>query len=204
MVERSAAVDQFDPRQLVGAQLIGLDGKRIGKIGQVFLDDQTGTPQWVSVQTGVFGGRNRFVPLSGARLANGHVEVPFSKDQVKDAPSIDADGDIGEAEEASLYRYYGLEQAALYSRLGEPSGGPGYVARDEPEGYDPSRPSVDDAIPRSQERRRAAAERVEGRRARVRRYVMTGQQASAAVKREETRAEHEPVRDANRDASGGG
>ena len=198
-------MDQFDPRQLVGAQLIGLDGKRVGTIGQVFLDDQTGTPQWVSVQTGVFGGRKRFVPLSGARLArHGHVEVPFSKDQVKDAPSIAADGDIGEAEEASLYRYYGLEQAALYSGLGERSGEPGYLARDEPGEYDASRPRVDDALPRPQERRRAAAERVEGSPARLRRYDMTGQQASAPVRREEARAEHEPVGDATRDASGGG
>ena len=186
-------MDQFDPRQLVGAQLIGPGGKRVGKIGQVFLDDQTGTPQRVSVQTGVFGGRNSLVPLSGARFArHGHVEVPYSKDQVKDAPSIAADGDIGEAEEASLYHYYGLEQAALYSRLGEPSGEPGYVAWGEPEGYATSRPRVDAAIPRSQERRRAAAERVEGSRARLRRYDMTGQQASAPVRREEARAEHEP------------
>jgi hypothetical protein len=133
-VERSAAVNQFDPRQLVGAQLVGPGEKRIGTIGQVLLDDRTGAPQWVTVRMGPVGRRTRMVPLSAARLApNGDIEVPYLKDQVKDAPSVTVnDGHISEAEEASLYRYYGSEQAGVDRDAGETSSGPRHLARTGP------------------------------------------------------------------------
>jgi hypothetical protein len=132
-VERSAAMDRFDPQQLVGARLVGPGEKRIGKIGQVLLDDRTGAAQWLTVRTGLFRGRASLVPLSGARLANnGDIQVPYSKDQVKDAPSVPVDGGhLSEADEASLYRYYGLEQAGLSREAGQPSGGPRHLARTE-------------------------------------------------------------------------
>src|SRR4051795_13652396 len=102
----SSVNDHIDAEQLVGAQLVGAGQEKIGKIGQVFLDDQTGTPQWVTVKTGLLGGSESFVPLAGAQLAGeGELCVPYGKDQVKDAPSVDlADGHISEAEEAALYR----------------------------------------------------------------------------------------------------
>ena len=61
-------MNQFDPQQLVGARLIGPGDRRIGRIRDVFLDDETGAPQWVTVQTALFRGRTSFVPLSGARV----------------------------------------------------------------------------------------------------------------------------------------
>jgi hypothetical protein len=102
--------EQLDPGQLVGSQLVDSGQQRIGKVGQVFLDDETSTPQWVTVHTGLFGARESFVPLSGAQLVgDGDLQVPYSKDQVKDAPSVDAEaGHLSETEEAALYRYYGL------------------------------------------------------------------------------------------------
>ncbi len=66
----------IDAQQLVGAQLVGAGQERIGKIGNVFLDDETGTPQWVTVKTGLLGGGESFVPQAAAAQTGGEVRVP--------------------------------------------------------------------------------------------------------------------------------
>jgi uncharacterized protein (TIGR02271 family) len=93
---------------LAGATVIGEDGSRIGKVGQVYLDDQSGAPQWVTVSTGLFGTSESFVPLEAATLEGDDLRVPYSKDLVKDAPRVDPDGHLEESEEARLYEHYGL------------------------------------------------------------------------------------------------
>ncbi|HYJ75167.1 MAG TPA: PRC and DUF2382 domain-containing protein [Kineosporiaceae bacterium] len=191
--------EQLNPERLVGSQLVDSGSQRIGKIGQVFLDDETATPQWVTVQTGFFGSRESFVPLAGAHVGDdGDLQVPYSKDQVKDAPSLDAaDGHLSEAEEAALYRYYGLGQTETFGRTGE---GERTWARGGDQGHDTSGPTTDDAMTRSEERLRAATERVEAGRARLRKYVVTEQQqVTVPVSREQVRLEREPVTDANVD-----
>jgi uncharacterized protein (TIGR02271 family) len=185
--------EQLKPEQLVGSELVDSGHQRIGKVGQVFLDDETSTPQWVTVQTGLFGTRESFVPLAGAHVGDdGDLQVPYSKDQVKDAPSLDAeDGHLSEAEEAALYRHYGLGQTETFG---------GTWARSGDQGHDTSGPTTDDAMTRSEERLRAATERVEAGRARLRKYVVTEQQqVTVPVSREQVRLEREPVTDANVD-----
>ena len=49
------------------------------------------------------------MPLRNASPAEDTLRVPYDKDQVKDAPRIDADGELSQSEEAQLYRHYGLE-----------------------------------------------------------------------------------------------
>jgi uncharacterized protein (TIGR02271 family) len=189
--------EQLNPGQLVGSQLVDSGQQRIGKVGQVFLDDETSTPQWVTVHTGLFGARESFVPLAGAHVVGqGDLQVPYSKDQVKDAPSMDADGGhLSEAEEAALYRYYGLGQAEAFAGSGE---GRETWAGDQ--GHDTSGPTTDDAMTRSEERLRAATERVEAGRARLRKYVVTEQrQVTVPVTHEEVRIDREPITDANVD-----
>jgi uncharacterized protein (TIGR02271 family) len=197
--------DRIEAQRLVGAHLVGAGQEEIGKIGQIFLDDETGTPQWVTVQIGLLGHTESFVPLAGARVGDGEVEVPYGKDKVKAAPSVSAgDGHISPAEEAALYRYYGLGEATG-GGTGEATGGRPQVQRRTDEGrdgYDTSGPTTDDAMTRSEERVRAGTERVEAGRARLRKYVVTeNQQVTVPVSREQVRVEREPITDANRDAA---
>ena len=93
--------------QLYSAEVVDQDGSSVGNVGQVYLDDQTGEPAWLTVKTGFFGTKETFVPLAGADLDNGRVRVPFEKSYIKDAPNMDADGHISEAEQDELDRYYG-------------------------------------------------------------------------------------------------
>ncbi|MHA7209161.1 DUF2382 domain-containing protein [Arthrobacter sp. MDT1-65] len=89
-----------------GGHVLGSDGEKIGSIGQVYLDDQTGEPSWVTAKTGLFGTSESFIPLQGADVAGHDVRVPYSKHQVKDAPRIESDGNLSPDEEDRLYRHY--------------------------------------------------------------------------------------------------
>src|SRR4051794_7110415 len=82
---------------LIGGTLYDSSGDKVGKIGQVYLDDATGQPEWVTVHTGLFGHNESFVPVADAQVQGEDVSVSFSKSQVKDAPNVDpSEGHISE------------------------------------------------------------------------------------------------------------
>ncbi|MEU7741331.1 PRC-barrel domain-containing protein [Nonomuraea sp. NPDC049158] len=117
---------QTEIRSLLGSRVIGADGEEIGKVGQVYLSDSTGEPEWVTVRTGLFGVRQTFVPLMNARRSGEEIRVPFDKDTIKDAPNIDIDGRLSLEEEARLYRHYGIRPTGVPSqRTAEPGTRPG-------------------------------------------------------------------------------
>ncbi|MDN5702185.1 MAG: PRC and DUF2382 domain-containing protein [Micrococcales bacterium] len=89
--------------------VIDQDGDKVGKVGQVYLDDATGQPNWVTVNTGLFGGSETFIPLDKATQDGDDLRVPYTKAFIKDAPNLDADSHVDESQEDELYRYYGLQ-----------------------------------------------------------------------------------------------
>ena len=148
-------IDESQARQMIGRALRSRDGSRIGRIGQVYLDDVTGEPQWLTVKTGLFGTNESFVPLAGASLSGPDVLVPYTQNQIRNAPNIEHSGHLDAAEEEELYDHYQLA----------------YDTRDT--GYDSSTPRPDEAMTRSEERLNVSTERVETGRARLRKWVET-------------------------------
>ena len=104
----SLTTDQARTLAGSGGNVVSTDGGKIGGIGQIYLDDATGDPTWVTAKTGLFGTKESFVPLEGARVQGDDVVVGYDKDRVKDAPRVDPDGSLSPEEEDSLYNYYGL------------------------------------------------------------------------------------------------
>lgn len=97
--------------QLFGDEVYDANGEKIGKVGQVYLDDETGQPAWVTVRTGLFGMKESFVPLDRAELDGDVLRVPVPRDAVRDAPQVDAEGGhITPEIEEELYRHYGLSR----------------------------------------------------------------------------------------------
>ncbi|MBB3086961.1 DUF2382 domain-containing protein [Geodermatophilus sabuli] len=94
--------------RVIGKDVYDQSGQKIGSASEVYLDDETGQPEWVTVRTGLFGTKESFVPLRNADLTDDGLRVPVSKDAVKDAPKIDTDGHLSPQEEQELYRYYDL------------------------------------------------------------------------------------------------
>lgn len=79
------------------------------------MDNNDGQPSWVTARTGLFGMSESFVPLEGARTEGNDIVVPYSKNQVKDAPRIDADRPLEPAEEGRLYQHYQLDTGRTYT-----------------------------------------------------------------------------------------
>jgi uncharacterized protein (TIGR02271 family) len=212
-------ITQSEIQQIMGADVYGQDGDKVGSAGQVYLDNVSGEPQWVSVRTGLFGMKESFVPLHQASFTDDRLQVPFGKDQIKGAPQIDPDGDLSPAEEDKLYTYYGFnsEQGQLSDDVGGYStdsggtdggyatdsgyaSGSGYATGTDTVGHDTSGPNTDAAMTRSEEHLVAGTRIEQSGTARLRKYVVTEQQSvTVPVSREEVRLEREPITDANVD-----
>jgi sporulation protein YlmC with PRC-barrel domain len=108
-----------------GRRVVDPSGDDIGKLEDIYLDDESGEPEWALVATSLFAGRSPFVPLAGAEAHEDVIRVPFAKDQVKDAPSIKAGEELSQEQEAQLYAHYGLEYSFVPSGSGMPEGEPG-------------------------------------------------------------------------------
>jgi uncharacterized protein (TIGR02271 family) len=183
--------DQTQQLLTSGGNVIDNDGNKIGSIGQVFLDDQSGQPEWVTVKTGLFGGGESFVPLRDAEVDGNDIRVPYDKDKVKDAPRIsDADSHLDEAEEATLYEYYGYGSEYTTEN---------YDRSSSDSGHDTSGDNTDSAMTRSEEEVRVGTQTEARGKARLRKYVVTENVTKTVpVQREEVRLEREPITDANR------
>ncbi|WDF33318.1 PRC and DUF2382 domain-containing protein [Arthrobacter agilis] len=214
--------DHIDTLLGNGGNVLGSDGEKIGSIGQVYLDDQTGEPSWVTAKTGLFGTSESFVPLQGADVEGHDVRVPYTKHQVKDAPRVESDGNLSPEEEDRLYRHYEIgggtggydtttgrndRDVDLDATSGRSAGLTDTTTRSDADasnqhgtvGHDTSGPTTDDAMTRSEEQLHVGTERTEAGRARLRKYVVTENVTETVpVSREEVRLEREPITDANR------
>jgi hypothetical protein len=113
--------------------MVDRDGNRLGEITDIYLDRETNRPEWAVVRTGLFGLRSSFVPLAEASQVDDQIQVPHERALVKDAPNIEADGQLSEAEEAELYRHYGLDYDTVTTGGDQGMGQPGGPAgQDQP------------------------------------------------------------------------
>jgi len=189
--------------QLRGQQLVDRNGDKVGKIDEIYLDEQTGKPEWLAVNTGLFGSNVSFVPLAQATTEGYTVRVPYEKSQIKDASNASADGQLSQEEEANLYRHYGMEYGEDRSDSGLPEGRFDESARTAETtggtvGHDVSGPTTDEAMTRSEEELKVGTAKREAGRARLRKYVVTENVTQTVpVQREEVRVEREPITDAN-------
>ena len=98
-----------------GRQVCDAEGKRIGRIGQVYLDDASQQPSWVSVDTGHVATAETYVPLHGARLDGNELRLAVTSDGVSSAPVVRADqGRLSQESRQSLADHYGIAAAATW------------------------------------------------------------------------------------------
>jgi uncharacterized protein (TIGR02271 family) len=191
----------------IGHQVVDSAGEKVGKVSEIFVDDETGRPEWLAISTGMFAKRSSFVPLQGASADGDQLVIEYDKDKVKDAPQVDDDGDghLTPAEEQELYRYYDRQMttSTVAAENGTVAAENGTVAPEAGTvGYDTSGPTTDDAMTRSEEQVRVGTRTQESGRARLRKYVVTEMVTQTVpVSHEEVRIEREPITDANRGAA---
>ncbi|MGI4895324.1 MAG: DUF2382 domain-containing protein [Janthinobacterium lividum] len=204
----------FTPDTLFNATVNDSDGDKIGKVDEVYLDNATGEPEWVSVKTGLFGSNVALIPLAQANMSGDTVTVPFDKAKVKDAPHHDPGAELSESDEADLYRYYGVTDPSATSTTAGTVGTGNYSGADydtttatnvttgQAKGQDTSGANTDNAMTRSKEELRVGTETREAGRARLRKYITSETVTrSVPVSHEEVVLTREPITEANRGAA---
>ena len=177
-----------------GAEVIDASGDKIGKLEEIYLDQETDQPEWALVKTGMFGSKSSFVPLDGASPDGDSVRVAFEKDQINDAPKVDAGQDLSPQEEQQLYAHYGRQYDGADAQASGTEG--------DTVGEDLSGPETDTAMTRSEEELRVGKARQEAGRVRLKKYVVTDEVTQTVpVEREEVRIEREPITEANAGAA---
>lgn len=169
------STEQID--QVVGSTAYDVNGDKIGKVGQVYLDDETGEAAWATVNTGLFGNSETFAPVHDAAFTEGGLFIGQDKDKVKSAPRVAAGGHLSPEDEVRLYDYYGVDYAdGSYGSAETPTDTSVVTDTDEQAtvGRQTSGAPTDGAMTRSEERLQVTGTQshVTGR-ARLRKYVET-------------------------------
>ena len=176
-----------------GTAVYSSDGEKIGRVEEIFMDEETRRPEWIGIGTGFFGTKRVLVPVEGASLGSDQITVPYTTEQVKGSPDIDSD-EISQGAEAELYSYYGLGYSESRSDTGLPESAP---APDVTETADRGRGDV----VRAEEELAVGTRPVEAGRVRVRKWVETEPvEMDVELRRETARVVREPISEPISDA----
>ncbi len=165
--------------------IIASDGEQIGHVGEIWVDDG-GSPEYLKVGRGFLGLGDRLIPLRGAHFENDGLHVPYTKDQLDEAPDFDDDDDVMELDEdrvASYQSHYDRDMEVDVDRTADTS------------------TSGDMDIVRSEEELRVGKQQTEAGRMRLRKWVETEPvEAEVELRRETVRVDRQPI---NEPVSGG-
>jgi uncharacterized protein (TIGR02271 family) len=183
-----------DPDALFGSTVMDANGAKLGKVEDIYFDNDTDKPEWAAVKSGFFGGHVSLIPLAEVTQTGSQLHAPYTKEQVKAAPHHDPGEELSVDDEAELFTYYGV------SYSGETVTADPDAAQPAPSAQPAPRAAVDDGLIRSEERVHIGTRRQEAGKARLRKYVVTEQVTQTVpVSHEEVRVEREAITDADRD-----
>ncbi len=115
-----------------GRDVLDSGGERLGGVREIYLDRETGRPEWVLVE--VDGDEARFVPLADASVESSRIQVAHSAAAIRSAPGIGSEPRIDQSEERRLYDHYGLGYSETDSGSGLPADEP---TSEQPAAADP-------------------------------------------------------------------
>lgn len=105
-------------RDWQGKNVVDPEGSKVGTLEAVYVDTLTDEPSFITVTAGglLSGRKLAFVPLENATVSPDHVRVAFGRDIVRNAPSIDTDGELRADEEPAVFAHYSLPHAGTGGR----------------------------------------------------------------------------------------
>jgi hypothetical protein len=118
-----------------GRTVLDRKGETIGKLGDLYLDEATDRPAYAGVGTGLFGRHESLVPLADITERDGDLMVPYDAELVRDAPKLDPDASLDEAEQTRLAGHYhapGPATDAAHPASGDPAAPSPASSRREP------------------------------------------------------------------------
>ncbi|MGJ9373793.1 DUF2382 domain-containing protein [Nesterenkonia sp. CF4.4] len=193
----------FDINLIENADVYDSEGAKVGSVGQVYINDRTQEPEFVTVNMGLFGTKETFIPFHATNYSTEGLRVPFTKSYIKDAPSIEVDGHLSTVEEQRLLDYYSSDRGTgsgagvdtgRTDRTGGPDRGSAGTGTGDTEG-----------MVAHEERLKVGTEQREAGQVRLRKRVRTEHQnVEVPVHREELVVEREKVDPNTSDARSAG
>jgi uncharacterized protein (TIGR02271 family) len=172
-------------QQMQGREVYDIEDQKLGSIEHIYYDTDTRIPEWIGLSTGLFGMKQVAVPLDGASLDDRGLKVRYSKDQVKNAPSVGR-AELSQPEEEELYQHYGLQYSQRPSASGLPEGtmpgmNPGAQGQHHPRETQGEAPMT-----RSEEELRVGKRETDAGQVRLRKFVETEPVSAEVDLRRET------------------
>lgn len=93
---------------MIGADALDAKDDRIGEVSQVYVDEQTDHPTWVSVRLGLLSGAEVLVPLEDAKWDERSLHVAVERRVAREAPRKEMDEPLTVEEQDRLYTHYGI------------------------------------------------------------------------------------------------
>lgn len=105
--ETTAVTEDRDFEAFVGHHVVDRNEEVIGKLSSLWTDE-TNQVAYLGVKTSWFSGKHHIIPAHAARIdtRRERIYVPFTEEQVKDAPTFDPDAVLSDADEQRIEEYY--------------------------------------------------------------------------------------------------
>lgn len=116
----------MDLSRLRGRPAFDANGEPIGSIDEIYYDEETNVPEWVSVE-------NYLVPVRGAGGSEQELRLAYTRDQIMATRPV-TDDIVTQDHEAELYEHYGFDYSERRSESGLPDAGGGSGSRQTAEG----------------------------------------------------------------------
>lgn len=202
--------------QLFGYDVTTQDGDKIGSVENVWVDDATNETEFIGVKTGWLFGKTHIIPTADAQIGGNTITVPYSKDQIQNAPSFDTDAEISPDQEQQVYSYYGLDRSTAPSPTGLAAGEDTGTSYEGTAGYgdtssqygttstDTSTSPTEKDLTLSEEELAVGKRQVEAGQVRLRKVVRTEhREVPVELRREDVEIERVPASElSNTDATG--
>ena len=103
-------------RALIGEKLVDREGNPVGKITDVIVDSAALENEWITVKTGMMGGEH-LVPIAAVDEQSEQLQVPFAKDDIKAAPTVDkGHAAPSPSEREQVFSHFGMQDPGPPSR----------------------------------------------------------------------------------------
>lgn len=165
----------MDLSRLRGRPAYDANGEPIGSVDEIYYDEETNVPEWVSVD-------GYLVPVRGAGGSEQELRLAFTRDRIMATRPV-TDDVVTKEHEAELYEHYGLDYSERHSESGLPDSGG--AARETAEA---------DSVIRSEEELEVDKQAVDAGTVRLRKWVETEPVSlDVQLMRETARVSREPI-----------
>jgi hypothetical protein len=107
------------PEELGGLDVTDRYDVTLGVVEGVYADIRSGQPQWAAIRSGLFGADVSLIPLTRAEHDDSSLHIPYSVQEIRNAPHRASSTVMSHKEEANLFRYYGVSYGSAASPAGK-------------------------------------------------------------------------------------